>query len=53
MGPVIFPQMEREVCDWNRFETCKQVGGYTGLCPSEDTSDQRRFQGSITQHGNP
>ena len=53
MGPVIFEQMEREVCNWNRFETRKQVGGYTGLCPSEDTSDQRRFQGSITKHGNP
>jgi len=53
MGPVIFQQMEREVCDWSRFETRKQVGGYTGLCPSEDTSDKRRFQGSITKHGNP
>lgn len=53
MGTVIFEQMEREVCDWNRFETRKQVGGYTGLCPSEDTSDRRRFQGSINKHGNP
>jgi len=53
IGSVIFQQMEREVCDWNRFETRKQVGGYTGLCPSEDTSDKRRFQGSITKHGNP
>jgi transposase len=53
MGTVIFEQMEREVCDWSRFETRKQVGGYTGLCPSEDTSDKRRFQGSITKHGNP
>jgi transposase len=53
MGSVIFEQMEREICDWSRFETRKQVGGYTGLCPSEDTSDKRRFQGSITKHGNP
>ena len=53
MGTVIFQQMEREVCDWNRFENRKQVGSYTGLCPREDTSAQRRFQGSINKHGNP
>ena len=53
MGNITFQQMEREVCDWNRFHTGKQVGGYTGLCPREDTSAQRRFQGSITKHGNP
>lgn len=53
MGTVIFQQMEREVCDWKRFENRKQVGGYTGLCPCEDTSAQRRFQGSINKHGNP
>lgn len=53
MGTVLFQQVEREVCDWERFGTRKQVGGYTGLCPSEDTSAERRFQGSITKHGNP
>ena len=53
MGSVLFQQMEREACDWNRFQTRKQVGGYTGLCPCEDTSASRRFQGSITKHGNP
>src|SRR5262249_14785202 len=25
---------------------------YTGLCPSEDSSSNRRFQGSINKHGN-
>lgn len=53
MGTVIYEQLEREVCDWDRFKNRRQIGGYTGLCPSEDTSDQRRFQGSITKHGNP
>jgi transposase len=28
------------------------VGSYTGLCPSEDSSSDRRFQGSINKHGN-
>ncbi|MCC5022234.1 MAG: transposase [Candidatus Synoicihabitans palmerolidicus] len=53
MGTVIFEQMEREVCDGGRFDTRKQVGSYTGLCPSEDTSDRRRFQGSITSMATP
>ena len=39
--------------DWKRFDTRKQVAGYTGLCHSEHTSDRRRIQGSITKHGNP
>lgn len=53
MGTVVFQQMEREVGDWSRFENRKQVGSYTGLCPSEDTSANRRFQGPISKHGNP
>jgi len=53
MGSVLFQQMEKEVCDWRRFENRRQVAGYTGLCPCEDTSADRRFQGSITKHGNP
>lgn len=53
MGTVLFQQTEREVGDWKRFDTRKQVGGYTGLCPSENTSANRRMQGSITKHGNP
>ena len=53
MGTVLFQQTEREVGDWGRFDSSKQVGGYTGLCPSESTSANRRMQGSITKHGNP
>ena len=53
MGTIVFQQMEREVGDWRRFENRRQIGSYTGLCPSEDTSANRRFQGSINKHGNP
>jgi len=35
-----------------RFQNGRQVGSYTGLCPSEDSSSKRRFQGSINKHGN-
>ena len=44
--------LEREVADWNRFQNRRQVASYTGLCPREDTSSDRRFQGSINKHGN-
>lgn len=53
MGTVLFEQMEREVCDWNRFPNRKSISSYTGLCPSEDTSASRRFKGSVNKHGNP
>jgi transposase len=42
-----------EILDWRRFQNRRQVASYTGLCPSEYTSDQRRRQGAITKHGNP
>jgi transposase len=45
--------LEREVADWNRFDNRRQVASYTGMCPREDSSAQRRFQGAISKHGNP
>jgi len=49
---LTYELLEREICDWDRFSNRRQVASYTGMCPREDTSDQRRFQGSITKHGN-
>jgi len=40
------------VADWSRFKNRRQVGSYTGLCPSEDSSGPRRFQGHVNKHGN-
>jgi transposase len=53
LGKLTCESLEREVCHWDRFNNRRQVGSYTGMCPKEDTSDQRRFQGSINKHGNP
>ena len=53
LGKLTYETLEREVGDWNRFGNRRQVGSYTGMCPREDSSDQRRFQGSINKHGNP
>ena len=38
---------------WTRFNNRRQVGSYTGSCPSEDSSGESRRQGSINRHGNP
>jgi transposase len=53
LGKLTYEILEREVGNWDRFQNRRQVGSYTGMCPREDTSDQRRFQGSINKHGNP
>jgi transposase len=53
LGKLTYEVLEREVGDWKRFANRRQVGSYTGMCPREDSSAQRRFQGSITKHGNP
>lgn len=53
LGALTATLIEREVCDWNRFSNRRQVASLTGLCPAEDSSGGRRFQGSINKHGNP
>jgi transposase len=40
-----------EIGDWHRF-TGSTIGAYLGLVPSEDSSGERRRQGSITKTGN-
>jgi transposase len=53
LGKLTYEVLEREVGDWNRFANRRQVASYTGMCPREDSSNQRRFQGAINKHGNP
>ena len=53
LGKLTYEVLEREVGNWNRFDNRRQVASYTGMCPREDSSAQRRFQGAINKHGNP
>jgi transposase len=39
--------------DWQRFNNRAQVSSYTGLCPGEYSSGNKRLQGCVTKHGNP
>jgi transposase len=45
--------IDREILDWHRFANRRQVGSYTGLCPSEYSSGNTRLQSCVTKHGNP
>jgi transposase len=52
VGKLTAQVLEREIGDWSRFKNRRQVASYTGLCPSEDSSGPRRFQGHVNKHGN-
>ena len=53
LGKLTSVALSREVCDWARFRNRRQVASYTGLCPGEHSSGNKRVQGSVTKHGNP
>jgi transposase len=53
LGALTSVVIDREIGDWQRFRNRRQVGSYTGLCPSEYSSGQTRLQGCVTKHGNP
>lgn len=45
--------LTREIMDWGRFRNRRQMGGFTGLVPSEASTGQSLWRGSITKVGNP
>jgi len=53
LGALTAALLDSEILDWTRFANRRQPGSYTGLCPSEDTSGERRRQGAVSKHGNP
>jgi transposase len=53
LGKLTSVTLSREVCDWRRFANRRQVASYTGLCPGEHSSGDKRVQGHVTKHGNP
>jgi transposase len=53
LGKLTSVVISREVCDWRRFRNRRQVSSYTGLCPGEYSSGNKRVPGSVTKHGNP
>jgi transposase len=53
LGKLTSVSLTREVCDWRRFRNRRQVASYTGLCPGEHSSGDKRVKGHVTKHGNP
>jgi transposase len=53
MGALTAEVIVREVADWHRFKNRRQVAGYTGLIPSENSSGEGHKQGSMSKHGKP
>jgi transposase len=53
MGKLTSVVLTREICSWERFRNRRGISSYTGLCPGEHTSGNKRVPGSVTKHGNP
>ncbi len=53
LGALTASVLDKEFVSYERFTNRGQVASYTGLCPSEDSSGNKRIQGSINKHGNP
>ncbi|MFZ1009097.1 MAG: IS110 family transposase [Candidatus Sulfotelmatobacter sp.] len=52
LGGLTLVTLDGEVCDWRRFSNRKQVGSYTGCCPGEHSSGNKRRVGGIDRLGN-
>ena len=53
LGKMTSVIIDREIGNWHRFRNRRQVASYTGLCPGEHSSGQKRLQSCVTKHGNP
>lgn len=52
IGKLTVVTASREICDWNRFKNRRMISSYTGLCPGEYSSGNKRVPGSVTKRGN-
>jgi transposase len=52
VGPILALATVLTLGDVSRFQCGRQVASYIGLIPSEKSSGQRRWLGSITKQGN-
>jgi transposase len=53
LGRMTSVIIDREIGDWHRFKNRRQIASYTGLCPGEYSSGNKRLQSCVTKHGNP
>ena len=53
LGALSASILDSEIGDYDRFKNRREVASYTGLCPSESSSANKRRQGSVNKAGNP
>ncbi len=53
LGKLTTVVASREICDWQRFKNRRTISSYTGLCPREYSSGNKRVTGSVSKRGNP
>lgn len=53
LGALSASILDREIGDYHRFNNRREVASYTGLCPGEASSGNKRRQGSVNKAGNP
>ena len=53
LGKMTSVIIDREIGNWHRLSNRRQIASYTGLCPGEYSSGQKRLQSCVTKHGNP
>lgn len=53
LGALTASILDQEFVDYTRFNNRREVASFTGLCPGESSSGNKRSQGSINKHGNP
>lgn len=52
-GALTWVLLALEICDWARFKNRREVGSFSGLCPSVHQSGGHKRDGAINRHGNP
>jgi transposase len=53
VGALSWVVLCREVLEWGRFKNRRQVGCFGGLVPSEASTGQTPWRGTVTKVGNP
>lgn len=53
MGALTLEQLDREVCNWDRFTNAKKAGSYAGLTGGVESSGRYHCDLPITKAGNP
>ena len=51
IGWIVASQLVARIGDWRELKNIRQLGGFLGLVPTEDSTGDRTDRGSITHTG--